>query len=273
MKVNSFNNVFLSNNQNKEQNLKSQNKDLMQNQMCFKGSAANDTLSVMGQAQVNINKSQNISFKGKPPTAILANLAEGRRPEQLRTLNSEFARKIAKYYPSEYRFDREVFDCIFDRSNKRLQDDGFDDIKNFAFTRSSMTNGEKFCDHVFPDKDQIEEYTKTHPCHYTEYKLIGKEKNRGLFTTLGATIATGVAVVAIPVTAGLSALLLPIAGGATTYASGVSQMLGAKEREAELIRRVAPEFQSGCLDYKLKRLIAKGKIEAGEAIEVIKHYK
>jgi hypothetical protein len=106
MKVSNFNGNFLPNKQNKEQKSNLQNKAVMQNSMSFKGSAANDSLSAMGQAQVNMNKSKNLSFKGygRIPPKILSNIAEGNRPQQLRELGSEFRGKIADHYHSEGSF-------------------------------------------------------------------------------------------------------------------------------------------------------------------------
>jgi hypothetical protein len=269
MKVSNFNGNFLPNNQNKEQKSNLQDKAVMQNSVNFKGSAANDSLSAMGQAQVNMNKAKNLSFKGKPAVNILANIAERSRPEELRELSQEFGRKVTKYYPSEEHFDKAVIDHIFDKNNKRLNESAFRSVTHRAWQSSDITDADKFFEHITPDEDQIIEYAKTHPLHKTNFKNAVQEIDRGLLTATGSTIAATTAIAAAPATGGLSVLLAPAAAGLIGGGVGASQIKSGETKLIGLVESVFPEFRASCLNYKVKRLIAKDKLNIKDLVSEV----
>jgi hypothetical protein len=259
MKVSNFNGNFLPNKQNKEQKSNLQNKALNQNSMSFKGSAANDSLSAMGQAQVNMNKSKNIAFKGRPPLNILSNIAEKRHPEQLRELSQEFGRKVTKYYPSEQHFDKAVIDHIFDKSTKRVNETTGLALSQLAFNKSSMTDLNKFKEHVVPNAEQVNQYAKTHPAYAMEYRQCGHDRLNGLGNAISGGVTVLGSLAAAPHTGGIS--LGGVITGAKTYAEGLSKISTGNAKKENLLDFAKLEFTSGCLDYKLKRLIAKDKLD------------
>jgi hypothetical protein len=269
MKVSNFNGSFLPNKQNKEQKSNLQNKALNQNPVNFKGSAANDSLAAMGQAQVNINKSNNLSFKGKDPSCILANVREGKRPEQLRYYQEIFKGKVSHHWPSEEHFDKEVTDFMLD-GDKRLNMDRFGKIVELTYNNSSMGH-EKFCDHVLPKNDDILTYAQTHPIHRQKWNSLRNESDKGNITSTAATVA-GIGAIALA-TGGVG-LILGLAGGLAGTGGGIVHRRDmAQKKDAFLEHTVTPDLTAKCFDYKLKEMINRGKVEVGEAVEVVRHYR
>jgi hypothetical protein len=272
MKVSNFNGNFLPNKQNKEQKSNSQNKVLTQNSMSFKGSAANDSLSAMGQAQVKMNKSNNISFKagvGGISREIFINLEKGIRPEKLTTLGEEFERNIVNTWHSEQGFDKEIIDFMLD-GDKRLNMDNVNKIYGLTYRKSRMNNP-KFDDHVLPSSYDYTQYHEKHPIHAQNLKTLKSELTEKTIMN-GAACAAGFGAMVVA-TGGLALLL----GGVATEAAAAKQCLNVKQMEDKKAfyraNTVVPDLYSKCLDFKLKRMIAKGKIEAAEAAEVVRHYR
>lgn len=229
----------------------------------FKGGQL-DTFSSKGKFQV--------SFKGRPPVDILANIAEGRRPEALREFSHRFARKIRGHFASEERFDRSVINCIWDRINNRLCSDSIQEIANFNCSRSSMT-ADKYNSNVLPNKDEIERYVKTHPVHKDEYRSIMSTRIGAKVTGGGAGIGLMICALTAPATAGLSFFAAPLLTAGTAWGGAMIAKDQTYKQVDRLINKIDPEFRAFCANYKLKRLIAKGKINVPEVLNILKKYK
>lgn len=242
----------------------------------FKGNqAAHSSLSAlssMGKAQVAMNNKGNVAFKGKPPFQILGNLNEGRRAEALRDLSGEFAAKIIGHFPSEERFDNAVINCVKKGTND-IHQDATEEFSNLIWINSKITSSAKLHDHVQPKDRELFEYVKKHPSYKHNFEDLKTQRTTGFLGAFGAATIAIVSLAAMPVTAGASAALLAGVAGASGVAAGASSSGNATNSLNDLMRRARTEFGISCMNYKLKRLIAKSRIEVSEVVNIINRYK
>jgi hypothetical protein len=163
-----------------------------------------------------------------------------------------------------------MMDAIFNKDSQRFRSDAFDQASVLVYRKTRLGTA-RLNENILPTYNEEEQYLTTHPIHGAKHHSLIKQHDRTDLGTTGCVLAAATSAAAVVATGGLALIVAgPSILGA---ASGISHGKELDQKIEKLEEGAAREFKAGCLDYKIKRLIAKGKLPVDDAIDVVRRFR